>query len=122
MQTVQGLLNDLTKGELTAHVQTLGLTDEVSELGSLNSRYSSLLDARTNSQIVNAVEAAKPIRLEMDGLYDEMITTAWAFSIATPSEDLTNFVVFVNKLIDDTNTAYNQRIAQSKKKEEETTE
>lgn len=120
VQTIQGLLNDLAKGELTAHVQTLGLADEVSELSSLNARYSSLLDARVNSRIVNAVEAAKPIRLEMNELYDEMITTVWAFSIATPSKDLTNFVVFVNKLIDDTNTAYNQRMAQSKKKEEET--
>lgn len=120
VQTIDGLLKDLTKDELMAHIVTLGLTDELAALSSLNAQYGNLLSSRANSQVENAVEAAKPIRLEMDELYDEMVTTAWAFSIAVPSDELTAFVVFVNKLVDDTNTAYNQRIAQSGKKEEET--
>lgn len=115
VQKVDGFLSDLAKEDLAAHIATLGLTEEVERLDFLNARYSTLLTKRAESQVANAVEASKPIRTEMDAQYDEMITTAWAFSIAAPSETLTNFIVFVNKLIDDTVTAYNQRTAQSSK-------
>lgn len=118
VQKVSGLLSDLAKEEVASHLETLGLIEEVERLDTLNARYLSLLTSRADSQIANAVEASKPIRTEMDAQYDEMITTAWAFSIATPSDALTNFIAFLNKLIDDTNTAYNQRMAQSGKKEE----
>ena len=115
VQKVNGLLHDLAKEELAAHIATLGLTEEVDRLDFLNARYLDLLTSRADSQVANAVEASKPVRAEMDAQYDEMITTAWAFSIAVPSETLTNFIIFLNKLIDDTNTAYNQRMAQSGK-------
>lgn len=115
VQKVSGLLADLAKEDVAVHIETLGLIEEVERLDSLNARYSALLSKRAESQVTNAVEASKPVRTEMDAQYDEMITTAWAFSIAAPSETLTNFIVFVNKLIDDTVTAYNQRTAQSGK-------
>ena len=41
-------------------------------------------------------------------------------SVATPSKEATDFVVYMNKLIADTETAYNQRMAQRGKKKEET--
>ena len=41
-------------------------------------------------------------------------------SVATPSKEATDFVVYMNKLIADTETAYNQRIAQRGKKKSET--
>ena len=56
----------------------------------------------------------------MYGQYDELVSTAWAFSVAVPSDALSGFVASVNKLIADTNTAYNQRMAQRKKEEEGT--
>jgi len=118
VQKVSGLLSDLAKEEVASHLETLGLIEEVERLDTLNARYLSLLTSRADSQIANAVEASKPIRTEMDAQYDEMITTVWAFSIASPSDALTNFIVFLNKLIDDTNTAYNQRMAQSGKASE----
>lgn len=118
VQKVSGLLSDLAKEEVASHLETLGLIEEVERLDTLNARYLSLLTSRADSQIANAVEASKPIRTEMDAQYDEMITTIWAFSIASPSDALTNFIVFLNKLIDDTNTAYNQRMAQSGKASE----
>lgn len=122
VQKVIGLLNDLAKADLAAHIATLGLTQEVESLTALNARYQALLESRANSQIANIMEDSKTVRMEMDAQYNEMATTAFAFSVATPSEALTNFIVFVNKLIDDTNAAYNQRIAQSKKTTEEPTE
>ena len=41
-------------------------------------------------------------------------------SVATPSKEATDFVVYMNKLIADTETAYNQRVALRGKKKEET--
>ena len=108
----------MAKEEVATYIETLGLVEEIERLDTLNARYFDLLTRRADSQVTNAVESAKPIRTEMDAQYDEMITSAWAFSIATPSDVLTAFIVFLNKLIDDTNTAYNQRMAQSGKKEE----
>ena len=50
----------------------------------------------------------------MNDEYDEMTTVAFAFSIAAPASELTTFITKLNKLIDDTNTAYNQSRAQMK--------
>ncbi len=50
----------------------------------------------------------------MNAEYDEMTTVAFAFSIAAPATELTTFITKLNKLIDDTNTAYNQSRAQMK--------
>lgn len=61
--------------------------------------------------MANLVESAKPIRMEMYDQYNEILTTAWVFSIASPSDVITAFITKVNKLIADTNLAYNQRMA-----------
>ena len=58
--------------------------------------------------------AAKPVREKMNDEYDEMTTVAFAFSIAAPATELTTFITKLNKLIDNTNTAYNQSRAQMK--------
>ena len=118
VQKVDGLILDLEKEANAAHIATLGLTAEVSELKTLNATYAGLLASRAESQKANPVESAKPIRREMYGQYDEIVSTAWAFSIASPSEPLTAFITSVNKLIADTNAAYNQRMAQRKKEDE----
>ena len=58
----------------------------------------------------------------MNELYKEITLTIWTFSIAMPSETLANFILSMNKLLSDTKTAYNQRTAPSRKKNESTTE
>lgn len=115
VQTVDGMLLDLDKPENKAHVTTLGLTGEVSQLATLNDTYKSLLSSRADAQAANPVESAKPIRTVMYDEYEEIVFTAWAFSIAAPSEALTAFVGAVNKLIADTGAAYNLRMGQRKK-------
>ena len=120
VQTVDGLVLDLEKEATAAHLTTLGLASEVETLKSLNAEYGSLIASRADAQQANPVESAKPIRKEMYGQYDELVSTAWAFSVAVPSDALSGFVASVNKLIADTNTAYNQRMAQRKKEEEGT--
>ena len=66
-------------------------------------------------------DASKTVRMELDMQYDDLVTIAFVTSVATPSKEATDFVVYMNKLIADTNAAYNQRIAQSGKKKEEDT-
>lgn len=119
VQTVDGLLKDLKKDENKAYLTALGLSEEVVYLEEINAEYKSLIESRAASQAANPVESAKPIRTEMYDQYDEIVTTAWAFSIATPADVLTTFITKVNKLIADTNQAYNQRMAERSKSTEE---
>ena len=122
VQKVQGMLSDLAQPKLAAHIQTLGLTSEVEELTALNAQYTVLIDSRAEVQRINTMENAKAVRQELEALYKEITLTIWAFSIAMPSETLTNFILSMNKLLLDTKTAYNLRTAQSGKKEEDATE
>ncbi len=69
--------------------------------------------------MANPAESVKPIREEMYAQYDTIVTTIFAFSIATPADVLTTFITKVNKLIADTNQAYNQRMAERSKSTEE---
>ena len=114
VQQARGLLTDLAKPELKAHVQTLALQAAVDQLKTTVDRYSTLLESRAASQVAADLGAAKPVREKMNDEYDEMTTVAFAFSIAVPATELTTFITKLNKLIDDTNTAYNQSRAQMK--------
>lgn len=114
VQQARGLLTDLAKPDLKAHVQTLALQPAVDQLKTTVDRYASLLESRAASQVAADLGAAKPVREKMNAEYDEMTTVAFAFSIAAPATELTTFITKLNKLIDDTNTAYNQSRAQMK--------
>lgn len=119
VQMVDSLLKDLKKDENKAHLTALGLSEELVYLEEMNAEYKLFIESRAASQVANPVESAKPIRTEMYDQYDEIVTTAWAFSIASPSDALTVFITKVNKLIADTNQTYNQRMAERQKSTEE---
>lgn len=119
IQKMRGLLTDITTEDMSAHINTLGLSAVVDELALVTVQYSNLIESRTMSQINNKLDAAKVVRAELDGQYDDLVTIAFVTSVANPSKEATDFVVYMNKLIADTNAAYNQRIAQSGKKKEE---
>ena len=118
IQKMRGLLSDLSTADMSAHITTLGLTAVVEELNTITAQYSTLIEQRTASQLANKLDAGKTVRLELDEQYDDLMTIAFVTSVATPSKEATDFVVYMNKLIADTETAYNQRIAQRGKKEE----
>ena len=118
IQKMRGLLSDLSTADMSAHITTLGLTAVVEELNTITAQYSTLIEQRTASQLANKLDAGKTVRLELDEQYDDLVTIAFVTSVATPSKEATDFVVYMNKLIADTETAYNQRIAQRGKKEE----
>ena len=118
IQKMRGLLADITTTEMSAHITTLGLSAVVEELGTITTQYSALIEQRSASQLANKLDAGKTVRLELDEQYDDLVTIAFVTSVATPSKEATDFVVYMNKLITDTETAYNQRVAQRGKKEE----
>ena len=116
IQKMRGLLSDLSTADMSAHITTLGLTAVVEELNTITAQYSALIEQRTASQLANKLDAGKTVRLELDEQYDDLVTIAFVTSVATPSKEATDFVVYMNKLIADTETAYNQHIAQRGKK------
>ena len=118
IQKMRGLLSDITTSEMSAHITTLGLSAVVEELGTITVQYATLIEQRSASQLANKLDAGKTVRLELDEQYDDLVTIAFVTSVATPSKEATDFVVYMNKLIADTETAYNQRVAQRGKKEE----
>ena len=118
IQKMRGLLSDISNADMSAHITTLGLTAVVEELNTITTQYSALIEQRTASQLANKLDAGKTVRLELDEQYDDLVTIAFVTSVATPSKEATDFVVYMNKLIADTETAYNQRVAQRGKKEE----
>ena len=110
---MRGMLTDLAKEPLVAHVVTLALADVVEEIGHVADEYGALLEQRSESQAANDMGPVKNLRVEMDGQYDYITTMAFAFSVAEPSDALTTFVASTNRLIDDTNKAYNLRTGQT---------
>lgn len=119
VQTTKGLLLDLGNSNLTAHIETLGLEAEVEMLTLLNAQYAVLLDSRASAQLHNSEEKSYIVRSEMYELYDQMTAAIWVQSFTEPSEAVTEFIKSINKLLADTETAYNQRRAQSNKKEDD---
>lgn len=60
-----------------------------------------------SSQLENDCTA---IRTEMDEQYEDITATVDAFSILQPSQEITDFITLLNKLVDRTPKAYRQRI------------
>ena len=85
----------------------------------LHAQLTVLLDNRAMTQMVISEENSKIVRQDMDELFEMMMAIIWAYSLTNPSEEITSFIKSINKVLFDTETAYNQRIAQRGKKEEE---
>lgn len=111
--TIEGMLVDLNKEENAAHVTTLSLTDSVAALATANSQYKILTDQRTQSRDAAKTADSKTLREEMDELYDYITTVAFAHNVVNPTDALKNYINNVNAVIAETNTAYNQRMAQA---------
>lgn len=120
--TLNGMVLDLNKDANKAYVETLGLQAEVDELTAVNAQYKVLTDSRTITREGAKAEDSKTIRAEMDQLYDYITTVAFAHNVITPSSQLANYITQVNAIIDEANTSYKQRMAQTKAKGEDEAE
>ena len=116
---IRGLLTDARKAENAPNVETLALTNILTELETANEEYASLTEQRTEERAASRLDESKTVRLRMDELYDYIATVAFVQSVAHPTDATATFVTNLNALIDETNALYNQRIAQAKRKKPE---
>ena len=120
VQAVRGMLADLAKEKLAAHVATLRMEDMVEALTESVNEYAALLTQREEGKADNNVVNTKQLRASLVEQYDYISTMAFVYSVAEPSEELTNFVQKTNILIDSVNQAYNLRTGNKGKKEDPT--
>jgi hypothetical protein len=119
-QTIKGLLLDLQKPELSVHIETLGLGAEIEQLTLLHARFGVLLNARANVQMQNSKVKSHELRQEIDILLDILMSAIWVHSLTDPSEEATEFINTINKLLADAETAFHQRKAKGESSKEET--
>lgn len=113
-QQIIGLLVDMEKEPNKTNVATLGLTDVLQELKTLNDEFRRLTEQRMANKAANTVENSKVIRLRMDPIYEEMLLLAQSYNIVQPTAETAAFITSVNALIDETKARYNQRIGIAK--------
>ena len=114
IQQPRGLLTDLGKDENADAIDALGLGPVIQQLRQKNNQYAQLIDSRAGSQTAAKLDSGESVRKVMDEQYDVLMTMAFVTSVSSPSAEADAFIVAQNKLIADTNTAYNMRIAQAK--------
>ena len=81
--TIEGMLLDLSKGDCSTHLATLGLTESVAELADANSRYKALAAQRTTSVSDAKTPDSKSLRAELDALYVYISDVAFAHNVVS---------------------------------------
>lgn len=114
---IEGMLYDLAQEDSATHITTLGLGEYVENLTLKNAQYKVYVEKRTASRSALRGPESAVIRTEMDALYKYITTVAFAHNVVTPSEDIEHFIAYVNDILTEVNTSYNQRMAQKKKEE-----
>lgn len=108
-QTIESLIADLEKPENAENITKLGLAEVLSALKATNLRYKELTAERAGNQVAMVMESAKEVRQRTDKQYDEIATRAFVANVANPTEETKNFILQLNKLIEETQLAYKQR-------------
>lgn len=98
----RALINDFGKEKNTKSIGVLGLSETITYLNTLNENFESQLGDKITAEASQSKSSAKKLRKEIDQDYDEMITRAWAQSVAVPSDEAKTFVLVLNKLIEST--------------------
>ena len=79
--TIEVMLLDLSKGDCSTHLATLGLTESVAELADVNSRYKAFTAQRTTSVSDAKTPDSKSLRAELDALYVYILDVAFAHNV-----------------------------------------
>lgn len=119
MGLVDSLLYDLAKPELTELVSALGLDNEVESLTLKYAQCKVLMDSRSNAKVKISKDKTLNIRKKIDELLEIMVTCIRSLYYKTPTDELGELILSLNQLLAESETNYNQRMAHTKKKEEE---
>ena len=109
----------MAKPELSELVSALGLDTEVESLTLKHAQCKVLMDSRSNAKVKISRKKILDIRKEIDELLEIMVTCIRSLYYKTPTENLTELILSLNQLLAESETNYNQRMAHTKKKEEE---
>ena len=112
---IDAVLFDLAKQPFTALVEQLSLTGIVEELTKNNLRINELVNHRTRTRASRRTDLAREARAQLVQLYDYLSTRIWALSIIHPTPQLDRVISNLNAHVGATRTAYNRRVAQSKR-------
>lgn len=119
---VTGLLTDLRKEPLAAHVATLGLTEVLAALETANTEYQALRSARTDVRAASNLPNSKEVRPETDARYARVCQLIEAsYLLGTVEEDkaaIATLVRRMNQYTAETKTTWRQMEAQRKKTDE----
>lgn len=99
---VRALLDDLAKEHNAKHIATLGLSETVEHIKTINRQFETLLGDRVLSKSEKKLGNTRTIRKEMDVLYDAIALLAQSQNIINSSAESQKFISVLNKLIDDT--------------------
>ena len=106
---IMGLVNDLKKDTLAGHIATLGLTDVLNLIETTNNDYVAL-DQKRSADVPDKKNTLQ-IRAKIDELYDSITDKTYATVLLAPNDNAKTLIDDINKIIDKTNTSYNQRNA-----------
>lgn len=112
-ELIIGMVADLRKEENAEAIATLGLTEEIDELERVNNEYATLDLSRMKAKANTKTETSAAIRERMMTQYDIVTNFGFAQSLINPSEATATFINHLNQAIDDTQTAYNQRMGKT---------
>ena len=79
--TIEDMLLDLSKGDCSTHLATLGLMESVAERADANSRNKALVAQRTTSVSDAKTPDNKSLRAELDALYVYISDVAFAHNV-----------------------------------------
>lgn len=119
-QLIRGFLLDMNKPENKPHLATLNVSAAITELHRINEEFATLMASRALAQ-QDKLPSATTLRVTMDEQYKYITQKAYAMNITTPTEQSTAFIINFNIFIEETILAYNKRMIQGGKKEDDTT-
>ena len=107
---ITGLLYDVQKEKYSEYVETLGLTNPLSELKNLNDQYEALSKSRKDEKKakVEKVTIAQ-LTAEAEEVINNMNDYANAASLLFPSEEASTFVLDIIKLYEEAREDFNKR-------------
>lgn len=108
-ELINGLLFDLKKEENAAAIKTLDLTEYMMMLEEFNDQYTALTKQMSASRLVKTQGNVQMIRDEIDDLLDDIHLQAQSWQVCHPTEQSRTFIIEANHLVDEAETAYNQR-------------
>ena len=99
---IAGLLAVLATDEAKAHIETIGLTEEVEALDMANAQFEGMMtqkqqeeSSRTEQTSTDTLE----LRAEIDGIYAEIVQIVNAYAVIQTSEVIEQFITDVNAVI-----------------------